>query len=806
MPVTVVESNTSLGAALSRHFPLGVSPIPRKHGPDAANIAVYAPDHRNVVVCFQPPDGVWKAVLLPDKTDGIHHGLVEGMPMGARYGFYTNIEATQEEMLLVDPSVEQLLLDPYGRYIDEQVDADGETKYLSVRMASDFDWGSVERPNTPWRETVIYEAHVRGQTQLHPDVPVKFQGTYAGMADPAMIKHLQDLGVTAVELLPIHFHISEPHLDGTGMSNYWGYNTLGFFAPHAKYASASAQAAGPAAVQAELKGMIKLLHAAGIEVILDVVYNHTAEGGPGGPSYSWRGLAEEQYYRMRDGHYYDTTGCGNTLNFGNPHVIKMAMDSLRYWVEEFHIDGFRFDLAVSLARNGVHEFNNQHPFLLAAATDGVLASTKLISEPWDVGYGGWQTGQFPTGWADWNDTFRDTVREVWLTDRAAMLAGYHHNGLASFGDALGGSVALFAESGRSLLASINLVTAHDGFTLADLTAYNHKHNIDNQEENRDGTGNNRSWNHGVEGITNNPNTLAERARTARNLMTTMLLAQGIPMITAGDELGRSQGGNNNVYCQDNEIAWLDWSMDLEAKTMLAATTRLLRIRRDFLSAQPSSYPTRGGQSFIYWFGADGQPMTPEAWKNPHERVITMLMGSPDGTMDGLVVLNTGITDEEVVLPANPRFPVAATVEEPVEMTVEVPDADDVETDAAPETDAASVTEAPDTDAVAAEDTDVLAAVGAEPSEAALEATAEAVTETAANADTAPADVAAAEAVKEAFVPRPYLLRMTTESPTMTDDGEPTFRLPRSVPAVEPGASVLVKANTVHLYRNDLGPR
>lgn len=728
MPITVIEAISTLGAALSRHYPLGVSAIPREHGPDMANVAVYSPAFHDVVLCFQPPGGGWKAVLLADKTDGVHHGLVEKMPAGTRYGFYTDLGATQEEMLLIDPVAVQLLLDPYGRYIDEQTDAQGVTRYLSVRMDEEFDWGTVQRPNTPWRETVFYEAHVRGQTMLHPDVPEDIRGSYAGMAHPAMIKHLVDLGVTAVELLPVHFHIDEPHLHGTGMTNYWGYNTLGFFAPHVQYASAAAQAAGPQAVQAELKGMIKLLHMAGIEVILDVVYNHTAEGGSGGPSYSWRGLAEEQYYRMRDGHYFDTTGCGNTLNFGNPHVIKMAMDSLRYWVEEFHIDGFRFDLAVSLARDGEHAFNNQHPFLLAAATDGVLASTKLISEPWDVGYGGWQTGNFPTGWADWNDSFRDNVREVWLTDRAAMLAGYHHQGLAKFGDALGGSAAMFAASGRSRMATVNLITAHDGFTLADLTAYNHKHNEDNQEDSRDGTNNNRSWNHGVEGITNNPNTLDQRARTSRNLMATMLLALGVPMITAGDEIGRSQGGNNNVYCQDNEIAWVDWTMDDEAKTMLAATSRLLKIRKDFLAAQPSSYPTRGGQSFIHWYGADGAPMTPERWGNPHERVLTMLMGSPDGAVDGLIVFNTGITDEDVVLPANPRF------------------------------------SEPDADPKAAPDTEV------------------------------------------AVAPRPYMLRMTTESPTQMDDGEPTFALSRSQPLVEPGNAVRASANTVQIFRNDLTAR
>ncbi|MGN5733016.1 glycogen debranching protein GlgX [Arthrobacter psychrochitiniphilus] len=756
MAITVIEAISTLGAALSRHFPLGVSHIPREHGQAAANVAVYSPAYRDVVLCLQPPGGHWKAVLLPDKTDGVHHGLVENMPAGTRYGFYADLGATQEEMLLIDPEAVQLLLDPYGQYIDEHVGVDGVTRYLSVRMDQEFDWGTVKRPNTPWRETVFYEAHVRGQTMLHPDIPEEIRGSYAGMAHPAMIEHLVGLGVTAVELLPVHFHIDEPHLHGTGMSNYWGYNTLGFFAPHVGYASAGAQAGGPQAVQAELKGMIKLLHMAGIEVILDVVYNHTAEGGPGGPSYSWRGLAEEQYYRMRDGHYFDTTGCGNTLNFSNPHVIKMAMDSLRFWVEEFHIDGFRFDLAVSLARNGEHEFNNQHPFLLAAATDGVLSSTKLISEPWDVGYGGWQTGQFPTGWADWNDSFRDSVREVWLTDRAAMLAGYHHNGLAKFGDALGGSAELFAPSGRSRLASVNLITAHDGFTLADLTAYNHKHNEDNQEDSRDGTNNNRSWNHGVEGITNNPHTQAQRARSSRNLMATMLLALGVPMITAGDELGRSQGGNNNVYCQDNEISWVDWTMDEDAKTMLAATRYLLQIRKEFLAAQPSSYPTRGGQSFIHWFGADGQPMSAERWGNPHERVLTMLMGSPDGAVDGLVVFNTGITDEDVVLPANPRF---------------------TNQDSANQ-------DSPNQDSANSDSTN--------PDSANLDS---------ANLGTANPDGTNPDV--STVVSLPYRLIMSTESPTVSRDGGPTFRQSRSVPPVQAGDAVRANANTVLLFRNDL---
>lgn len=713
MPVTVVEAVGTLGISLSRGFPLGISVLPKSQGPDAVNVAVYAPERRQVVLCHRMPGGPWKAVLLSDITDGVHHGLVTEIPVGSHYGFYTDAGGENKDLEKIDPETVQLVLDPYGRYIDEYVESDGTTKYVSVRMGTYFDWSDVRRPETSRRNTVYYEAHVRGQSMLHPDIPEEIRGSYAGMAHPVMIKHLLDLGVTAVQLLPIHFHIDEPHLHGTGMINYWGYNTLGFFAPHVKYASAQAREGGPEAVQAELKGMVKLLHQAGIEVIMDVVFNHTAEGGQGGPALSWRGLAEEQYYRMNDAGYVDTTGCGNSLNFGNPQVIKMTMDSLRYWVEEFHIDGFRFDLAVSLARDGLHEFNSQHPFLLAAATDGVLASTKLIAEPWDLGNDGWQTGNFPTGWSDWNDSFRDTVREVWLTDRAATFDGHHQGSLDKFGDALGGSANLFARSGRTAMSAVNIVSAHDGFTLADLTAFNEKHNEDNQEGNRDGHDYNRSWNHGVEGITDDPMILAQRSRTARNMMATLLLAQGVPMITAGDELGRSQGGNNNGYCQDNEITWLEWSFDEDSKTMFAATQRLLAIRKDFLAGQPSSFPASGSEAFIHWFGADGLPMTPERWTNPHERVLTMLVGSSQGLLDGLIVFNTGITDEDVILPANPRF----------------------------------------------------------------------------------AEVTRAE-------PCDYRLRITTAAPTVDDDGEPTFRLPRSTPRIPPGESVRLEANTVMIFSND----
>ncbi|MBW4095242.1 MAG: glycogen debranching enzyme GlgX, partial [Acidobacteria bacterium] len=560
-----LQVSPAVGAAHSRAFPLGLSAPPQGDPMDTVNVAVYAPALADVVVYVQEPGQEWRGVLLPDFDDGVHHGVVTNMPVGSLYGF-RSAGPDMSGHVDFDPASEQLLLDPYGRHIHtETIAAAGRELYFSVRMHSGFDWGQDAHPHTSWRDTVIYEAHVKGQTMLHPDVPENIRGTYAGLAHVASIEHLKRLGITAVQLLPIHFHLDEPHLTPKGLTNYWGYNTLGFFAPQVSYASADARAAGPQAVQDELKGMIKLLHAAGVEVILDVVYNHTAEGAATEPALSWRGLANYAYYRHHGEHYADTTGCGNSLDFSNPRVIQQTLDSLRYWVEEFHVDGFRFDLAVTLGRNAANEFRTQHPFLIAAATDRVLSGTKLIAEPWDLGPDGWQTGRFPVGWVDWNDHFRDSARDFWLTDRAAIDAGREGGSVRQISDSLAGSAQLFAGSHRSQLASINMITAHDGFTLADLVAYNSKHNEANGEDNRDGGDHNHSWNHGVEGRAQDPAILAARAQSARNLMATLLLSMGVPMITAGDELGRSQRGNNNAYCQDNELTWLDWSLDESAQ-------------------------------------------------------------------------------------------------------------------------------------------------------------------------------------------------------------------------------------------------
>ncbi|MFP5310851.1 MAG: glycogen debranching protein GlgX, partial [Actinomycetes bacterium] len=494
-------------------------------------------------------------------------------------------------------------------------------------------------------------AHVRGQSMLHPDVPEDLRGTYAGLAHPAVVEHMTGLGVTSVQLLPVHFHLDEAHLQELGLSNYWGYNTAAFFAPHPGYATRAAQDAGAQAVQDEFKAMVRALHAAGLEVILDVVYNHTAEGGPDGPVLSFRGLGEDTYYRV-DGHgkYIDTTGCGNSLNFGDPHVVQLAIDSLRYWVDEFHIDGFRFDLAVTLCRNAANEFDPGHPFLKGVAADPVLSGVKLISEPWDIGYGGWQTGQFPVGWVDWNDHFRDALRTFWVADRGAIESGGQGGTLAKLADALSGSAGLFQASGRSRLASVNFVTAHDGFTMNDLVSYDRKHNEANGEENRDGHGDNRSYNHGVEGPTENGVILAKRAQSQRNLMASLMVSLGIPMITAGDELARTQHGNNNAYCQDNDMTWIDWELTPEAHDMLRSTKRYIRLRKEFLSAQPRDFPIRDEQSYLYWFDQHGKPMSPERWNDPQHRVMQLLLSDDGGHLAGLVVVNGSGTDVQVTLP------------------------------------------------------------------------------------------------------------------------------------------------------------
>ncbi|MFJ3959061.1 glycogen debranching protein GlgX [Arthrobacter sp. NPDC090010] len=643
----------------SRPFPLGVTEARQaeQHGPDTVNVAVFAPALPSVYVHLLGPDGVWRRSRLSEKSGGVHHGLVPRFPLGTRYGFSGppsagSVAGAQLFGLDDDGGAASgvpagLLLDPYGRGVDL---LDGAL--VSMRMHQDFDWGSDRRPNVPWRDTVVYEAHVRGLTMLHPDIPEELRGSYAGLAHPAMIQHLKSLGVTAVELLPVHFHLDEAHLEDLGLTNYWGYNTASFFTPHPDYATRQAREAGPGAVQDEFKGMVKLLHAAGLEVILDVVYNHTAEGGKDRPAISFRGLGDESYYRHDgNGNYYDTTGCGNSLNFGEPRVVQLVLDSLRHWVQDYHVDGFRFDLATTLCRDEHNRFDPKHPLLVALAADPVFHEVKLISEPWDVGQDdSWQTGRFPFGWVDWNDRFRDTVRSFWLSEHAAIDAGHQGRSVSALADVVSGTASLFAGSGRTRLASLNFITAHDGFTLQDLVSYDRKHNEANGENNRDGNDSNQSYNHGYEGRTEVESLLAQRALSSRNLMTTLMVSLGVPMLVAGDELGRTQQGNNNAYNQDNALTWVDWTSTRESRQMFQATRRAIRIRREFMEAQPYDYPQRDEYSYLHWFNQDGEFMSGEDWNNPEQRLVQLLLGSRKGRIDGLVVINGGAADVEITLP------------------------------------------------------------------------------------------------------------------------------------------------------------
>ena len=646
--LTSIQQGQAAARRVSRPFPLGVrNSVPGvDEVPGTVNVSVYAPGLTGVDVYFEAAPGQWSSAPLGESVAGIHHGRVSGLAYGSRYGFWPS-----DRPLPGEPGTFQLLLDPYGRGIDEVPRPGDIPLFFSEYVDQSFDWGDSRQPHTPWRDTVIYEAHVRGQTMLHPDIPEELRGTYAGMAHPVMVDYLSNLGITAVELLPVHFHTDEAHLRRLGLTNYWGYNTLGFFAPHTAYATASARAAGAKAVQDEFKSMVRSLHEAGLEVILDVVYNHTAEGTKDQPALSWRGLGDNQYYRHDgEGSYLDTTGCGNTLDFSEPRVIQMALDSLRYWVQEYRVDGFRFDLAPALCRGGDGRYDRRHPFLVAVAADPVLHGVKLIAEPWDIGHDGWQTGNFPPGWADWNDRFRDTTRDFWLRDQASLAAGGAGGPLAMIAGSLAGSADLFAGSGRTSLASVNMVTAHDGFTLADLTSYEQKHNEANGEENRDGSNENRSYNHGVEGPTPDEEVGSRREQTARNMMATLLMSLGVPMLTAGDEFGRTQQGNNNAYCQDGPLTWLHWDLDEAGRRMLSTTRRLLHLRREFLASQPYRFPADAREASLLWFDAQGQPMAQDKWQDPACRVVQLLVGSQTGELRGLLVLNGSQQDTCITLP------------------------------------------------------------------------------------------------------------------------------------------------------------
>jgi isoamylase len=601
-------------------YPLGAT-----YDGSGTNFSLFSEVATRVELCLFDDAGTQSCVDLPETTGFIWHGYLLNIGPGQRYGYRVHGPWDPEHGTRCNPA--KLLLDPYCKAVDGAVqwneavfanDIDSAPFVpKSVVINPFFDWGSDRYPRTPWHQTIIYEAHVKGMTRLHPDIPEAQRGTYAGLAHPAAIKHLRTLAVTAIELLPVHQFIHDGQLLERGLRNYWGYNSIGYLAAHNEYSSSGACGQQ---VQ-EFKQMVKTLHAEGIEVILDVVYNHTAEGNHLGPMLSFRGIDNAAYYRLTPGdpqYYMDYTGTGNSLNMQHPHVLQLIMDSLRYWHLEMHVDGFRFDLASTLARE-LHDVDRLSAFFDIIQQDPVLSQVKLIAEPWDVGEGGYQIGNFPPLWSEWNGKYRDEVRDYWRgTDHV----------VDEFANRLTGSSDLYALTGRKPYASINFITAHDGFTLRDLVSYNEKHNEANGEENRDGTTDNRSWNSGAEGPTDDPAINALRARQQRNFLTTLMLSIGVPMICGGDEMGRTQRGNNNAYCQDNEISWFDWEhADHE---LLAFAARIVNFRHEHPVFQRRRWfagrALRGADvTDIGWFKPDGEPMTDQDWKTGYARTLGVFL-------------------------------------------------------------------------------------------------------------------------------------------------------------------------------------
>ncbi|MBL0420586.1 glycogen debranching protein GlgX [Ramlibacter sp. AW1] len=639
------------------------------------NFAIYSANATAVDLCLFDADGREQRYALREQTAHVWHGYVPGLGPGQRYGWRVHGPYEPDRGLRFNPHV--VLLDPYAKALAslEQFEAgvfayqtgaeaedhalreeDARGVPLGVVIDPSFDWSGDRAPDIPLHETILYETHVRGLTMRHPDVPQELRGTYAGLAHPAMLQYLKELGITSVELMPVHAHLDDPFLLDKGLSNYWGYSTLNFFAPELRYSAAFRRGDAEGAVR-EFKEMVKALHAAGLEVILDVVYNHTAEGNHMGPTLSFKGIDNPTYYRLVPDHprfYFDYTGTGNTLNVRHQQTLQLIMDSLRYWVTEMHVDGFRFDLASTLAR-GLHEVDQLSGFFTIIHQDPVLSQVKLIAEPWDVGEGGYQVGNFPVKWAEWNGVYRDSIRAFWKGE----------GGLASdLGYRLTGSSDLYQGDGRKPSASINFITAHDGFTLRDMVSYNDKHNEANQEGNQDGHNDNRSWNCGAEGPTDDPDIKALRSRQQRNLLATLLLSQGTPMLLGGDEFGQTQQGNNNAYCQDNEISWYDWGQVDES--LLRFTRRLIALRRKHPGLHRlkffSGRPIRGTDiSDLMWFRHDGEPMSDEDWQAPHTQSLAMFLagnGLKDRDADGrplhddhlVLMLSASPEDLEFTLP------------------------------------------------------------------------------------------------------------------------------------------------------------
>jgi glycogen operon protein len=655
-------------------YPLGATALSQ-----GTNFALYSEHATAVTLCFFDDDGKQTdCIALQETTAFVWHGLVRGIQPGQRYGYRVDGPWQPEQGLRFNPA--KLLVDPYAKAICGEPDPKGpifafdapsgdDTKKcdtddaafvpLSVVVDDKFEWGNDSPPETPISDSVIYELHVRGFSKQNPEVPEKLRGTYAGLAHEASLAYLKNLGITAVELLPVHHFIDEGHLLDRGLCDYWGYNTLGYFAPMARYSSSGDD--GQQVI--EFKQMVKRLHEEGIEVILDVVYNHTCEGNEKGPMLSLKGVDNTTYYRTvadNPRFYMDYTGTGNTLNAHNPQVLKLIMDSLRYWVTEMHVDGFRFDLASTLARE-LHDVNKLGAFFDTIHQDPTLADVKLIAEPWDVGDGGYQVGNFPVLWAEWNGKYRDTVRRFWKGDSGQ---------LSDFANRLTGSSDLYQSDGRAPAASINFITAHDGFTLCDLVSYNQKHNEANGDDNHDGADNNDSWNMGAEGPTDDPAINTLRERQMRNFLATLMLSQGVPMLAGGDEFSRSQKGNNNCYCQDGELTWYDWKLDASRKRLLEFTSRLIHLRLD----HPNLHRRRFFQDRnirgsvvrdIAWYGTDGNELPDHAWDEQWNRSIGMLLnGKTLGVMDEegepveddsfLFLINASDQGVEYAIPESPN--------------------------------------------------------------------------------------------------------------------------------------------------------
>ena len=621
-------------------YPLGAS-----YDGAGVNFALYSQVAQKVELCLFDEHDAETRIEMTEQNSYVWHNYIPGLQPGQRYGYRVYGPYDPMHGLRCNPN--KLLLDPYAKAIEGNIDGDESLFSYWFKSPDDtsamndldsaahtmksavinpyFDWGNDQHPYISYHDSVIYEAHVRGMTNLNMDVPPDIRGTYAGLAYPSVIEYLKKLGITAIELMPIHQFVNDSFLQEKGLSNYWGYNTIGFFAPHNAYSSS-----GERGEQVnEFKSMVKAYHHAGMEVILDVVYNHTAEGNHMGPTLSFKGIDNASYYRLVEGdqqHYFDTTGTGNSLLMRSPHALQLITDSLRYWVTEMHVDGFRFDLAATLARQ-FQEVDKLSAFFDIVEQDPIISRVKLIAEPWDLGSGGYQVGGFPSSWSEWNGRYRDTVRDFWRSQPST---------LPEFASRLMGSSDLYQVNGRRPVASVNFITAHDGFTMNDLVSYNEKHNEANGEGNRDGESNNRSWNCGVEGPTNIPDVNDLRQRQMRNMFATLLFSQGIPMICGGDEVARTQQGNNNAYCQDNEISWANWHLDKGRKELLAFVSKLIHLRLDhpvlhrrrfFTGREPGDDSNMIPQ--VEWFDHTGSIMDMDDWQNTHAFSMMIYLNGSD---------------------------------------------------------------------------------------------------------------------------------------------------------------------------------